>query len=170
MRPTAGKAALRPAQKASRSASLAETRQHPWVWGIHLALALPLVWRRRWPIGVFGVLALVGLVQWALGLRLVAVVPEVPIPRAAGWADPILAADDVKLARDLGADILALEGSEPAAVLTVAARRVRASHVVLPARSSSLGDRLLGRSVVERLTAAELGIEVHLTTARGAVA
>jgi signal transduction histidine kinase len=40
------------------------------VWLIDAALVLPLIWRRRRPVAVFGVLAAVALVQWAVGLRL----------------------------------------------------------------------------------------------------
>jgi signal transduction histidine kinase len=40
------------------------------VWLIDVALVLPLIWRRRHPVAVFGVLAVVALVQWAVGLRL----------------------------------------------------------------------------------------------------
>jgi signal transduction histidine kinase len=43
----------------------------PWVWVLDAALVLPLVWRRRYPVAVFAVLATVALVQWALGIRLV---------------------------------------------------------------------------------------------------
>jgi len=39
-------------------------------WLIDAALVLPLIWRRRRPVVVFGVLAAVALVQWAVGLRL----------------------------------------------------------------------------------------------------
>jgi signal transduction histidine kinase len=42
----------------------------PWVWVFDAALVLPLVWRRRAPLVVFGVLAAVALLQWALALRL----------------------------------------------------------------------------------------------------
>jgi signal transduction histidine kinase len=34
-----------------------------------LALALPLLWRRRWPVAVFGVIAAIALTQWAFGVR-----------------------------------------------------------------------------------------------------
>jgi signal transduction histidine kinase len=44
----------------------------PWVWLLDLGLVLPLIWRRRHPVAVFGVLAAVALVQWALGLRVLA--------------------------------------------------------------------------------------------------
>jgi signal transduction histidine kinase len=40
------------------------------VWLIDVALVVPLIWRRRQPVAVFGVLAVVALVQWAVGLRL----------------------------------------------------------------------------------------------------
>jgi signal transduction histidine kinase len=39
-------------------------------WLIDAALVLPLIWRRRRPVAVFGILAAVALVQWAIGLRL----------------------------------------------------------------------------------------------------
>ena len=41
----------------------------PGVWLIDAALVLPLVWRRRNPVVVFAVLAVVALVQWAVGWR-----------------------------------------------------------------------------------------------------
>jgi signal transduction histidine kinase len=41
------------------------------VWVLDAALVLPLVWRRRHPTAVFGALAAVALVQWAVGIRLV---------------------------------------------------------------------------------------------------
>jgi signal transduction histidine kinase len=42
----------------------------PWLWALDLALAAPLVWRRRDPVAVFVVLAAAALVQWVLGVRL----------------------------------------------------------------------------------------------------
>jgi signal transduction histidine kinase len=42
----------------------------PWLWLFDVALVVPLVWRRRAPMLVFGVLAGVALVQWAVGFRL----------------------------------------------------------------------------------------------------
>jgi len=42
----------------------------PWLWALDLALAAPLVWRRRDPVAVFAVLAAAALVQWVLGVRL----------------------------------------------------------------------------------------------------
>jgi signal transduction histidine kinase len=44
----------------------------PEGWVFSVALALPLVWRRRAPGAVFAVLAAVALVQWALDVRLTA--------------------------------------------------------------------------------------------------
>ena len=41
-------------------------------WALLAALIVPLVWRRRYPVGVFAVICLVALVQWALGVELVA--------------------------------------------------------------------------------------------------
>jgi signal transduction histidine kinase len=41
----------------------------PWVWIFDAALIVPLVWRRRAPMVVFGVLAGVALVQWSVGVR-----------------------------------------------------------------------------------------------------
>jgi signal transduction histidine kinase len=40
------------------------------VWLIDAALVLPLIWRRRRPVPVFGVVAAVALVQWCVGLRI----------------------------------------------------------------------------------------------------
>ncbi len=101
----------------------------------------------------------------ALGLRLVAVVAEAGTSRADG-GDPLSAADDVELARDLGAEILLVPAPDAGAALVAAFRRVRASHVVLPARTSSLGDRLRGRSPLERLAAADPALELHLVPIR----
>lgn len=42
----------------------------PWVWALDQAMVLPLTLRRRNPLGVFAVLAAVGLAQWGLGLRM----------------------------------------------------------------------------------------------------
>lgn len=39
----------------------------PWTWLLSIALAVPLVWRRRAPAVVFGVVALIGLQQWVIG-------------------------------------------------------------------------------------------------------
>jgi signal transduction histidine kinase len=47
-------------------------REHPWLWALDLTLVVPLIWRRRWPLAVFAVLAAAALVQWLLGLRLTA--------------------------------------------------------------------------------------------------
>jgi signal transduction histidine kinase len=44
----------------------------PAAWLFAAALVLPLIWRRRAPVAVFAVLAVVALVQWAVGLRLAA--------------------------------------------------------------------------------------------------
>jgi signal transduction histidine kinase len=38
-------------------------------WLFTIALALPLVWRRRWPVAVFASIAVLALVQWALDIR-----------------------------------------------------------------------------------------------------
>lgn len=38
-------------------------RDTPQVWIFDVALVLPLLWRRRWPVGVFGTIAAVALVQ-----------------------------------------------------------------------------------------------------------
>jgi signal transduction histidine kinase len=38
-------------------------------WLFTVALALPLLWRRRRPVGVFAVIAAIALVQWALDIR-----------------------------------------------------------------------------------------------------
>jgi signal transduction histidine kinase len=51
-------------------ATLHVARSQPWAWAFDAALVLPLIWRRRRPVAVFGVLALVALVQWAVGVRL----------------------------------------------------------------------------------------------------
>ena len=99
----------------------------------------------------------------ALGLRLVAVTAAPGAPRSAGaWWDAATTPDDVELARDLGAEVHAVASPDAADAVAVTARRVRAGHVVLAARSSSLGDRLRGRSMAERLAAAYPGLEVHL--------
>jgi two-component system, OmpR family, sensor histidine kinase KdpD len=103
----------------------------------------------------------------AMGLRLVAVVAETGTSRAADGGDPLSAADDVELARDLGAEVLVVPAADAGAALVAASRRVRASHVVLPARTSSLGDRLRGRSPLERLAAADPDLELHLVPVRG---
>jgi signal transduction histidine kinase len=42
----------------------------PWVWALDVALVVPLIWRRKAPVAVFAVLAVVGLVQWAAGVHL----------------------------------------------------------------------------------------------------
>jgi signal transduction histidine kinase len=44
----------------------------PAAWLLSAALVVPLVWRRRAPVPVFGLVAAAALVQWALGLRLTA--------------------------------------------------------------------------------------------------
>jgi two-component system sensor histidine kinase KdpD len=95
----------------------------------------------------------------ALDRRLIAV--AVDGTAAAGWADAISAADDLALARDLGAAVVATEEHDPVDAILDAARRTRAAHVVLPVRGSSLSDRLRGRSAVERL-AADPSLELHL--------
>lgn len=101
-----------------------------------------------------------------LGLHLVAVVTEAGAGRAGAGGSPASAADDLELARDLGAEVLRVEAPDAGAALLAASRRLRASHVVLPARASSLGDRLRGRSLLERLAAAEPGLELHLVPVR----
>jgi signal transduction histidine kinase len=44
----------------------------PWQWIFDAALLVPLIWRRRAPVAVFGAVAAVALVQWFVGLRLAA--------------------------------------------------------------------------------------------------
>ena len=51
-------------------ATLHAAREEPWAWIFDVALVLPLIWRRRAPVAVFGVLAAVALLQWGFGLRL----------------------------------------------------------------------------------------------------
>jgi signal transduction histidine kinase len=41
----------------------------PASWAFTVALALPLLWRRRWPVGVFAVIAVIALAQWAADVR-----------------------------------------------------------------------------------------------------
>jgi len=41
--------------------------QSRWTWLLSIALALPLVWRRRAPAVVFGIVAVIGLQQWLIG-------------------------------------------------------------------------------------------------------
>jgi two-component system sensor histidine kinase KdpD len=95
----------------------------------------------------------------ALHRRLVAVAAE--RASSAAWADSASTADDLALARDLGAAVVATDEHDPVDAILDAARRTRASHVVLPIRGSSLSDRLRGRSAVERLTA-DRSLELHL--------
>jgi len=44
----------------------------PTGWALQVGLIVPLVWRRRYPVAVFAIIALVALVQWALGVEMVA--------------------------------------------------------------------------------------------------
>lgn len=103
----------------------------------------------------------------ALGLPLMAVVAEAGTVWAADGGNPFSAVDDLELARDLGAEVLPVAAADAGAALVAASRRLRAGHAVLPARTSSLGDRLRGRSLVERLAAAEPSLELHLVPIRG---
>jgi len=43
----------------------------PTGWALQVALIVPLVWRRRYPVAVFAIIALVALVQWAVGVEMV---------------------------------------------------------------------------------------------------
>jgi signal transduction histidine kinase len=43
----------------------------PTGWALQAALIVPLIWRRRYPVAVFVIIALVALVQWAIGVELV---------------------------------------------------------------------------------------------------
>jgi signal transduction histidine kinase len=43
----------------------------PRGWALLVALIVPLVWRRRYPVAVFSIIALVALVQWAVGIEMV---------------------------------------------------------------------------------------------------
>ncbi|MDQ1540127.1 MAG: hypothetical protein QOH29_853, partial [Actinomycetota bacterium] len=46
-------------------------QEHPGVaFVLDLALTLPLIWRRRWPTGVFAVIALAAFVQWVANERI----------------------------------------------------------------------------------------------------
>jgi signal transduction histidine kinase len=40
-------------------------------WVLQVALIVPLVWRRRYPVAVFAIIALVALVQWVIGIEMV---------------------------------------------------------------------------------------------------
>ena len=51
-------------------ATLHAAHERPEAWLFDVALVLPLVWRRRFPVQVFAIQAVVALVQWFLGLRL----------------------------------------------------------------------------------------------------
>jgi signal transduction histidine kinase len=41
-------------------------------WVLQTVLLVPLVWRRRYPVGVFCIMAVVALVQWSIGIELLA--------------------------------------------------------------------------------------------------
>lgn len=51
-------------------ATLHAAHERPEAWLFDVALVLPLVWRRRSPVQVFAIQAVVALVQWSVGLRL----------------------------------------------------------------------------------------------------
>jgi signal transduction histidine kinase len=51
---------------------LITTDPGPAAWLLQIGLLAPLAWRRRYPSSVFGVVCVVALVQWAVGIRLVA--------------------------------------------------------------------------------------------------
>jgi signal transduction histidine kinase len=51
---------------------LVTTRPSPLSWLLQAGLLIPLAWRRRYPAGVFVVVCAVALVQWLVGIRLVA--------------------------------------------------------------------------------------------------
>ena len=51
-------------------ATVIAARSTPVAWLFNVALVLPLVWRRRFPVPVFAIQAAVAFGQWALGLRL----------------------------------------------------------------------------------------------------
>jgi len=54
------------------SATSASWRERTLGTAFSLALVLPLAWRRRAPLAVFGVIAAIALAQWAVGIRLLA--------------------------------------------------------------------------------------------------
>ena len=51
---------------------LVTTDSSPLAWLLQAGLLVPLAWRRRYPYGVFAVVCAVALVQWSVGIRLVA--------------------------------------------------------------------------------------------------
>ncbi len=103
----------------------------------------------------------------ALRLRLVAVTADERAPRADAWPlDAGAAAEDLNLARDLGAEILPVAAADAAGAVAAAAQRLGAGLVVLAPRAPSLGDRLRGRTLLERIMAARPGLEVHLVPVR----
>jgi signal transduction histidine kinase len=51
---------------------LITTDPGPAAWVLQVSLLVPLAWRRRYPSAVFAVVCAVALVQWLVGLRLVA--------------------------------------------------------------------------------------------------
>lgn len=58
------------AQAVTLPAIVRTGEDRPWVWALDALLVLPLIWRRKAPVAVFTVLAVVGLAQWAAGVRL----------------------------------------------------------------------------------------------------
>lgn len=120
------------------------TSERPAIWVCSLALSLPLVWRRRYPVGVLIGLALVALVQWFVAVPLVADVAllvalftialERPLAVAlAGSAvlevGSVMAAVRWNLASSWERSFIGLTGFTAAALLLGAVLRTRRAHL-----------------------------------------
>lgn len=101
----------------------------------------------------------------SLDVRLVALATDARVAHGGAADEAAAVADDLEFARDLGAAVLTASGRDVVDAVVETASRVRAGHVVVPARAPSLGDRLLGRGIVERL-ADEPDLELHLVAGR----
>ena len=124
---------------------LLHTTRSPAVWLCDAGLVLPLVWRRRQPVVVFGVLAAVGLLQWliappmvtdvAMLVALFTIAFERPLRTALGAGvvlevGVILASVRWSLGGSWVRSLVGLSGLVAVALLLGAVLRVRQAHLV----------------------------------------
>lgn len=117
----------------------------PTGWALQVALIVPLIWRRRYPVAVFVIVALVALVQWAIGVESVA---------------------DLALLVSL----YTLASHRPRAVATAGAALVEVGAVMASFRWSLAGSWLRSSVFLSGLVAAAFLLGTNLRSRRGRLA
>ncbi len=93
---------------------------------------------------------------------LVALVPETDLASGAGSESSRTLRENADYAADMGAELVRIAGRDPVAEITRVARDQGSTHLVLAHRPTSARERVLGRSLIDRLVAAEPDLELIL--------